>query len=1392
MKQIFYNKAGALRTAAAFLLIFSCMVTASVVSVRAEEQMEVQAAANIRADAVQQETVKTAGWQAEPGNGIQTGGVRKEAEGGKQENEENGIVKDTDLKDGSVNGTIPGDKQAGKEQVWQNAGNENQTSSSGTGSVQGTEDAKTKERADSAQYGEGTETNEEKEGRDSTADPPIGRQYLTGDYGTAYVAGGQGRMMRSVVNSDCTITPGTQHSYGNWVTNEFYVVTDSGNYMGYCAQPNKPTPSGRYKISRLDNDRIKMALMFGADGPWAREAVTLFGGNGNPYPYVHAMIGIEYTGDTNGLTDGQIAAMRNALNEQMNSKKAQMPVFREYTAYAAYNDAQDIVWLEYSGPIDGTARLRKSSSNPPLTDGNDCYSLAGAEYGVYVDQSCTQQAGTFTTNEAGESNAVELTAGDYWVKEIQAPRGFHKNETVYPIHVNAGTETQVSVSDVPKYAPAEIRLTKTDSETGENLPQGNAAFAGTQFTIKYYNGYYEKHTLPKTPARTWVLEAREMADPDGGPSSYRAALDARHKIAGDDFYMQDGKAVLPFGTVTIEETKAPAGYLLEHAYIKAEGSEEKNGGLYLAQIREDENGISLTGGKEYTVCNQVIRGGVKIRKRDFEIKSTLPQGGADFENAVFIIVNLNENAVWVNGKSYGRNEQVAVMKTDAKGTAQTQDDLLPYGKYRVIETGAPEGYLEEGILCQEFSVTENGRIVDLTDAEHSIQNQVKRGDFELRKIDADTQDVIRGVQFRVTSVNTGESHIITTDQNGYYCSESAWNKHSHNTNQGGKEDGLWFGMDREGSPAPVDDKKGALPYDTYTLEEIPSEANEGRIMLNTTFVVYKDHVTVNLGNLENKGPDEGTPAISTSARNEATGDHYGAAEPVTIIDSVIYSGLKEHEEYLLKCMPVNRSDGKAVKDKDGAPVVSEHTFTAAAAAGIVEVECTFDASGMGGSDVVLYEELYCRGKKAAEHKDLDDEGQTIHFPRIKTKAVDQTSGTNTVVAGEKVVISDMVSYENLKAGQAYTLIGKLMDQETEKVVKDAHGKDVVSEVEFIPKEKDGKVEVLFTFDGSALEGKTLTVFERLEKNGRVYAVHADIHAEGQTVYFPKIRTAARDVRTDSRSANAADDAVVVDTIFYTNLISGQEYTVEGILMDRETQQPLLENGKEITAKTAFTPKEESGTVDVTFEFDASRLAGKTAVAYESVTQEGEEVAAHKDIDYEEQTIHFPEIGTRAGEKESGSQEITVEEQKEISIVDTVIYKNLIPGEEYTIKGILMDKRTGKAFLAGEKEVTAERVFIPEEANGSVEMEFTFQADPFQKMEIVVFEKMFLGQAEAAAHEDINDEEQTVRVNILEKEESAVSPGGPVRTGDAVQVFPAVCLLLLSFTVLVRAARRKIG
>lgn len=1247
-----------------------------------------------------------------------------------------------------------------------------------------------------------------------------------------------GVMLCSAAGSDCVIRSGTAHSYGSRRTTEFEVLTDKGRYIGYSTQPNTSVISGTYPICEEANERIKMALMFGADGPWASEASVLFGGVGEPYPYIHAMIGAEYGKNTDGLTEQQMQDMKNNLDGLMNSGRKELSKFREYKAYVAYLPGQDIVWLEKEEPVIGMVKLCKSSAIPDMTDGNMCYSSGGAEYGIYSDESCTTQVEQLITNASGESDFVELAEGDYWIKEVTAPKGYRKDQQVHLIHVKAGENQLLDVSGIPENDSSGLELVKRDQEIGDaSLPDG-PSLAGAQFTVKYYDGYYDKENLPQTPVRTWILETKGVPDVSGTPSKYQALLHEEYKVSGDAFYMMDGIPVLPLGTISIEETKAPQGYSLENTYLKAEGSGEKINGPYITQICQEENGAVLMGGNQYAVYDQIIRGSVRVRKRDFDTKALVPQGSAVLSNAVFAVVNLNKNAVVVDGKVYARNEIIMAIETDENGIAQTPDRLLPYGKFRIVETGAPTGYLDQGIWRQEFFITKDGENVDLTDAEGSIQNRVKRGDFELRKIDANTRKGMPDVLFSLTSVTTGECHMITTDENGYYSSSSDWNRHTENTNQGGSEDGLWFGLDSEGGSAPVDNDLGALPYDTYILEEIPSDANEGKEMLRIPFVISEDRVTVDLGNLENKDLHVRMPSISTSARNEATGNHYAEAGTVTIIDSVLYDQLKENQEYLLKCIPMDKETMTPVMDQNGNPIIVEQTFTTAASAGIAEIECTFDASGLAGKDIVLYEELYYMEEKIAEHKEISDEAQTIHFPEIRTRALDQVSGTNMTAAGEKVSIVDTVFYKNLEPGQEYTLRGKLMDKETGMIAKNADGEDVTAEAKFTPKEKDGKTEVVFLFDGSNLMGKTLVAFETMEENSKVYAVHADLDSGEQTICFPEVNTSAKDVRTDSSNAQAAKDTVIMDTIFYSNLIPRQEYKVEGTLMDKETEEPLLADGEKVTAEAAFIPESDSGSVDVLFEFDASGMEGKTAVVFESMTREGEEVAAHRDIHCDDQAICFSELKTSAGEKGSGSQKITAEQ--EITILDKVFYQNLLPGEEYILKGILMDPSTGTPFLIEEKEITAEKSFIPEETYGTVEVEFTLNASTLKNAEIVVFEKLFIRESEIASHEDPADESQTVRINMTEtpseerpSEEPEEKPEEPpeekpeeepeerpeekpeerpeeksgerleeksdpstsekaVETGDTANIVPAVLFFFLSLSVLTAAVRKKIS
>ena len=269
-----------------------------------------------------------------------------------------------------------------------------------------------------------------------------------------------------------------------------------------------------------------------------------------------------------------------------------------------------------------------------------------------------------------------------------------------------------------------------------------------------------------------------------------------------------------------------------------------------------------------------------------------------------------------------------------------------------------------------------------------------------------------------------------------------------------------------------------------------------------------------------------------------------------------------------------------------------------------------------------------------------------------------------------------------------------------------------------------------------------------------------------------VKTTAKDQDTQTHEAIPKKETTLVDTVEFQDLQIGQEYTIKGTLMDKATGKPLLINGKEVTAETTFTAKEKDGTVDVVFTFDASALKGKQIVVFEKVFIEEKEILAHEDLEDQGQTVEFPDssIGTTAKDQESGTHEGIA--KKDVTIVDTVSYKNLIVGQEYTVKGKLMLKETGEPLRIDGKEVTAETTFVPEEADGSVDMKFTFDASALNKKSVVVFEKVYADETEVAAHEDLEDDGQTVKykigkvtVDMPDKPgEGQGSP--PVKTGDA--------------------------
>ncbi len=277
------------------------------------------------------------------------------------------------------------------------------------------------------------------------------------------------------------------------------------------------------------------------------------------------------------------------------------------------------------------------------------------------------------------------------------------------------------------------------------------------------------------------------------------------------------------------------------------------------------------------------------------------------------------------------------------------------------------------------------------------------------------------------------------------------------------------------------------------------------------------------------------------------------------------------------------------------------------------------------------------------------------------------------------------------------------------------GQKVTAEKEFTPENSSGSVEIDFTFDASAIAGKSVVVFETLYHDNKEVAVHADITDKDQTVEFeepdkPQIRTKA--TVDGEKEVDPLEKVTLTDTVTFSNLTPGKNYTVKGVLMDKSTGKKLLIDGKEVTAETEFTPDKADGTVDLSFTFDASGLAGKSIVAFETLYHEDVEVAVHADIDDDDQTVVIRQPKLKTTATIGGKKEVAI--SKELVLEDKVAYTGLTPGKGYTVKGVLMDKTTGKKFLVDGKEITAEAAFTPDKSEGEVTVTFKFDGSKIIK------------------------------------------------------------------------------
>ena len=391
---------------------------------------------------------------------------------------------------------------------------------------------------------------------------------------------------------------------------------------------------------------------------------------------------------------------------------------------------------------------------------------------------------------------------------------------------------------------------------------------------------------------------------------------------------------------------------------------------------------------------------------------------------------------------------------------------------------------------------------------------------------------------------------------------------------------------------------------------------------------------LNFGNTPEQPNKPLVPKIGTTALDAATTDNVGShGKKVKLVDKVSYKQLSEGETYTVKGKLMDKATGQPLL-VNGREVTAEKTFTVTnanstitgdGASGSVDLEYEVDSAVLVGKTTVVFEHLYYDGKEIAAHADIDDEGQSVHFPKVGTTAKSRETNSNLGMPRANETIVDTVKYENLVIGKVYTVKGKLMDKATKQPIKDEHGNEITASKTFTATSKTGSVDLEYTYNSLNRQGKTTVVFEDMYHNDKLVATHSDINDEGQSIDYPNIHTKA-DVKQIGKLKDG--NITIVDKVFYKNLTIGKVYTVKGKLMDKATGQPLLVNGREVTAEKTFTATRNTGSIDMEFTLPAKSLQGKTTVVYEDMYNDGVKIATHSDITDRNQTVSIGRLDVR--------------------------------------------------------------------------------------------------------------------------------------------------------------------
>lgn len=1042
----------------------------------------------------------------------------------------------------------------------------------------------------------------------------------------------------------------------------------------------------------------------------------------------------------------------NPINDTVTFNSAKSMPSVGNTTLVPYGDAslQDVITgvENDADPIRAYFKVKTSSGNLKLVKTSEDGNVANIEFTVKGDD----YSKTVKTNSKGEFELTDLVPGKYTVTE-HTPTEYaeQKSKTV---NVESGKTATVSFSNVLK--KWNLTVTKKDAET--KTSQGDATLAGAVYGIYNDGNLVDKYTTDKNGSFT---------------TSYY--------ICGDNW--------------TLKEIEPSEGYLLDETEYHI-GAESKKYTL-------ENNSISMC------VTEDILKGKISIIKHtdDGSTKIETPEKGAEFQ------VYLKSSGSYVKAKESERDNLIC----DEYGFAETKD--LPYGTYTVHQTKGWNG--TEFIADFDVFISENNKTYKYLINNASFESYVK-----IVKVDSETGKQIpyAGAGFQiynpdgklvtmtytypeVTTIDTfytnSEGYLITPESlpysKGYsvvevqapygYILDSTPVYFDITAEKISEENGVTIvKAEKKNTP-----QKGTITVEktgeifsnvTSSGEEVllyqPEYSVNG--LSGSVFEIYADADIKTPDGTVRAKKDELVATLKTNNKGTATSKllylgKYRVVETVAPYGTVInpephtveltYSGQNEKVTNTSTSFTNDRQkveiDLTKILEQDEKFNIGNNDEILNVSFGLYADEDLKASNGTVIPKDGLLEIITCNEKGKATFttdlpigsyyvKEISTDSHYILSDK-KYPVVFEYAGQDTATVHISVNDGEPIENEIIYG----TIKGLKIDRETgENIAGALFGLFNINETEFTEETailtSESNEEGIFTFENVPYgeyivrELKPAEGYLPNEENYQA-TVSEDEEVIEITVENDKIPELKTTATIDGKKEVGATEVFTLeDLVEYKHLVPGKEYTFKGILMDKTTGKELLIDSKKITSEVSFTPEEPSGEVIVSFEFDARYIKEDTdIVVFESLYSEDKELAVHAEIDYEGQTVtvKIPKIGTKASIE--GKKKFTA--NGDITIDDVVSYKHLTAGKEYTIKGVLMDKSTGKQFLVDGKEVCSEVTFIPETADGGVTVSFSFDGSAITKdTEIVVFETLYRDKTEIAVHADIDDKDQTVTIH----------------------------------------------